>query len=153
MIEYLRRLFEHLAWADERVVEVVDRTEDPQALRLLSHLLAAEVVWYARIETGQSEHLNIWPTLTGEQCRDLSRENVRAYRKIVDELTPEALEREIVYRNSKGTEYRTALADILLHVALHGTYHRGQIALRLRDADHEPVNTDYITFVREKTGQ
>lgn len=149
MIEYLRRLFEHLAWADGRVLEVVLDTQDAEALRLLSHLLASEVVWYARIETGQSRHLKIWPTLSPAQCADLSRENARAYRKMVDDLSPEDLEREVVYRNSKGTEYRTALADILLHVAMHGTYHRGQVALRLRDAGHEPVNTDYITFVRE----
>jgi len=148
MIEYLRRLFEHLAWANERVLEVVLATEDAEALRLLSHLLASEVVWYARIETGQSRHLKIWPMLSPAQCADLSRENVRAYRTMVDDLSPEELEREVAYRNSKGTEYRTALTDVLLHVALHGTYHRGQIALRLRDAGHEPVNTDYITFVR-----
>jgi len=150
MTDYLQRLFEHLAWADERVVRVTIATEDAETLRLLSHLLASEVVWYARIETGQSEHLKIWPTLSPAQCADLSRENVRAYRKIVEALTPEDLEREVVYRNSKGTEYRTALVDILLHVALHGAYHRGQIALRVRDAGHEPVNTDYITFVREE---
>ncbi len=153
MIESLRRLVEHLAWANERVLEAVARTDDAQGLHLLSHLLASEVVWFARIETGQSEHLKIWPSLSAAQCAELSRENVRAYRKIVGGLTPEALEREIVYRNSKGTEYRTALADILLHVALHGTYHRGQIALRTRDAGHSPVNTDYITFVREGSGQ
>jgi uncharacterized damage-inducible protein DinB len=30
----------------------------------------------------------------------------------------------------------------------HGTYHRGQIAMQLRQQGLEPVNTDYIMFLR-----
>jgi uncharacterized damage-inducible protein DinB len=38
--------------------------------------------------------------------------------------------------------------DILLHVALHGSYHRGQVALLVREAANKPAPTDYIGFVR-----
>ena len=40
-------------------------------------------------------------------------------------------------------------ADIVTHVALHGAYHRGQIAWVLRHGAGEPVSTDFITMVRE----
>ena len=43
--------------------------------------------------------------------------------------------------------------DILFHLASHGAYHRGQISVTLRHSNLEPVNTDYITFVRELAGQ
>jgi uncharacterized damage-inducible protein DinB len=46
-------------------------------------------------------------------------------------------------------EFQTPIKDLLMHVALHGSYHRGQIAQALRLAGGEPVNTDFITFVRE----
>ena len=36
----------------------------------------------------------------------------------------------------------------LLHVPLHGQYHRGKINLLLRQAGRQPAPTDYITFVR-----
>jgi len=39
--------------------------------------------------------------------------------------------------------------DILLHVAMHGQYHRGQINQLLRGAGLEPISVDYIVFVRE----
>jgi uncharacterized damage-inducible protein DinB len=39
--------------------------------------------------------------------------------------------------------------DVLLHVALHGSYHRGQIAAAVRAAGGEPVNTDFVTWTRE----
>lgn len=149
-VAYFRGLFEHVEWANERAIEAVRQGEDPRALELLAHSLASEVVWYARIETGQSAHLKIWPTLSIDECADLARESARGYRKLVDGLTPDDLERSVTYRNSKGTEFRTRLGDILLHVVLHASYHRGQIAFRLRESGGEPVNTDYITWARER---
>ncbi len=54
----------------------------------------------------------------------------------------------IVYRNTAGKEFTTALEDILLHVFLHGAYHRGQIAALVREGGDEPKPTDYIQWVR-----
>ncbi len=71
-------------------------------------------------------------------------------RRLLDTLSQGDLERRVAYRNSKGEEFRTPIGEILLHVLLHGSYHRGQIALRMRDVGEEPVNTDLITFVRER---
>jgi uncharacterized damage-inducible protein DinB len=34
-------------------------------------------------------------------------------------------------------------------VALHGSYHRGQIALLMRQGGGAPAATDYIAFVRD----
>ncbi len=47
-------------------------------------------------------------------------------------------------------EFRTATLDTLMHVAMHKTYHRGQIATAMREAGIMPVDTDLITFVRER---
>jgi uncharacterized damage-inducible protein DinB len=44
--------------------------------------------------------------------------------------------------------FRSQISDILLHVALHSSYHRGQIAAAVRAAGVTPVNTDFITFAR-----
>jgi uncharacterized damage-inducible protein DinB len=52
------------------------------------------------------------------------------------------------YRNSAGDEFDNAIEDILVHVAMHGSYHRGQITMLVRDAGAEPQPTDYIAFVR-----
>jgi uncharacterized damage-inducible protein DinB len=37
---------------------------------------------------------------------------------------------------------------MLTHVAMHGSYHRGQIAAALRAGGDIPSPTDYIAFVR-----
>ena len=61
-----------------------------------------------------------------------------------------ALDAPVAYTNSSGTAFETPLRDILTHVVNHGTHHRAQIALVLREAGIAPPATDYIYFVREK---
>ncbi|WP_414711827.1 DinB family protein [Sphingobacterium sp. UBA1498] len=46
--------------------------------------------------------------------------------------------------------FHNKVNDILLHVFNHGTYHRAQIASEMRRNGVEPINTDYITFIRLK---
>ncbi|HEU5359182.1 MAG TPA: DinB family protein, partial [Gemmatimonadales bacterium] len=54
----------------------------------------------------------------------------------------------VTYRNSAGLEFTSTVEDILLHVALHGAYHRGQVARALREGGAVPNATDYIAFIR-----
>lgn len=58
------------------------------------------------------------------------------------------LQHEVEYHTSNGATFRNSVADILTHVALHGSYHRGQIALVTREAGPTPVPTDYIVRAR-----
>ncbi|HYJ78559.1 MAG TPA: DinB family protein [Longimicrobiaceae bacterium] len=58
------------------------------------------------------------------------------------------LDREVPYINSAGQGFQSTIGDILLHVALHGAYHRGQVAAAVRARGGAPVPTDYIAFVR-----
>lgn len=147
----LQRLFDHMAWADERVVERIgDGTGlPPQTLRLLSHLLAAERIWLDRLRGGPAASIEVWPDLSPDECRDLLVRNQEDYRQFLGDLGPEDLSRVVTYRNSAGKEFATAVGDILMHVALHGAYHRGQIAMAIRQGGEAPVNTDFIMFVRD----
>lgn len=150
MIDRLHRLLDHLEWADRRALGAARRADDRRAIRLLAHLLASERVWLRRIESGGSSGLEIWPDLSPEECAELLDDNLRRFRGLLRPLSEEELDEEVGYRNSEGREYETPLGDILLHVFLHGTYHRGQIAMRVRDGGGEPVNTDFISFVRRR---
>lgn len=153
MIDRLHRLLDHMEWANRLALDAARGAENQEALRLLSHLLAAETVWLERLETGDSSGLEIWPDLSFEECARRMSRNVEGYRRFVDGLSDADLDRTATYRNSKGREFHTPVGEILLHVVLHGSYHRGQIAQRMRDGGDEPVNTDFITFVRENPGK
>jgi uncharacterized damage-inducible protein DinB len=57
------------------------------------------------------------------------------------------------YRNYVGDYYENDVEQIMIHLVNHGSYHRGQIALLMRQKGYEPINTDYITYERVVTGQ
>lgn len=147
----VRRLFDHMAWADRKLVDLLSVSDEarqvPGVLRLLSHVVAAERVWLLRIRGENAAEVPIWPDWSVEEIAAIAEANAKQYREALDDEH----DRVVEYRNSNGTPFSTRLADILTHVALHGSYHRGQIAAALRAGGVEPINTDYITYVRSRT--
>jgi len=148
MLDYLRRLYEHLFWADARVLTLPEEALGERGRTLLAHLLSSEAVWLARLSGRDSQAMQIWPTLCLAECAALAEENRLGYATYLEALPEGALTEPIAYHNSTGQEFRTAPLDILTHVALHGSYHRGQIMQAVRDAGAEPVSTDYIVWER-----
>jgi uncharacterized damage-inducible protein DinB len=147
-MNHVRSLLDHMAWADERVLESLRQPQVPaRALEIYAHVVGVEHRWFARLE-GRDPTVAVWPDLTITECERLGRENRAAFRDYVDRLTSDDLRRSVHYRNSAGEEFDSAIEDILLHVAMHGSYHRGQVTLLVRDAGAEPQPTDYIAFVR-----
>jgi uncharacterized damage-inducible protein DinB len=92
--------------------------------------------------------VTVWPKLSVDECETLGKENISAFNGVVSRLTPEMLRTPITYRNSAGDQFTSTIEDILTHVALHGAYHRGQIAASLRAGGDTPSPTDYIAFTR-----
>ena len=147
--DHFSRLVTHLEWADQRVLTSLRSAQHapPKAFELFSHILGAEHVWLSRLY-GTPPRLAVWPTLNLDQCDEIAAENAGQFRKIVDGLTGNALERGITYKNSAGEQYTSTLEDILTHVFMHGSYHRGQVASLIRAAGDMPSPTDYIFFTR-----
>jgi hypothetical protein len=85
MKETLQRLFNHMQWADAKVlarcrdahaeVEVAHLTE---AVRLYAHVLGTERVWYLRLQKQDWHPHKIWPTLPLDSCAKLAAENAAA---------------------------------------------------------------------------
>ncbi|HEX5437640.1 MAG TPA: DinB family protein [Gemmatimonadaceae bacterium] len=148
-MDLLRRMFTHLGWADERVLASLRQAHPlpPDALTLFAHVLGSEHVWLARLHE-RSPAVAIWPSLTLDDCVALARENREGYDALLDQLDEPAMQDEVSYVNSAGLAFRSTREDILTHVALHGMYHRGQVARALRQAGAAPSPTDYIAFVR-----
>jgi uncharacterized damage-inducible protein DinB len=153
MRDHFVRLFEHLAWADARVLESLRAAHIvlKKDMDLYAHVLGSEHVWLSRVN-GSTPQFAVWPSLTLDEGERLARANAAAYQKLVSELTPETVRRSITYRNSAGDQFTSTLEDILTHVSMHGAYHRGQIAASLRAAGDTPIPTDYIAFARGPAG-
>jgi uncharacterized damage-inducible protein DinB len=148
-MEPLRRLLAHLLWADQLMVEAIAAATAPdlRAVDLANHVLAAEEIWFARVD-GRAPAIPVWPSIPLEECRALMAANRAKVQRHLDEITPEEEARAVTYRNSAGAQFTNTVEDILLHVCLHGSYHRGQIAQFLRGQGNVPKPTDYIAFIR-----
>ena len=149
MKDHFNKLYQHQAWADERVLQSLRAAHSvlKRDLDLYSHILGSEHNWLSRIN-GSVPKLAIWPTLTLDECERVGKETVSAFTALISSLTPESLQKPITYRNSVGDQFTSTLEDILTHVSLHGAYHRGQIAASIRAAGDAPTPTDYIAFAR-----
>jgi len=148
MTDLLEKLYEHSWWAhDAMVAELRRSAPDAETLRLLAHIVAAEHLWLSRID-GVRPRVAVWPALTLEEIVALEHENRRRFRDLLGR-PDDTRSRRVPYRNSAGNEFENDVESILTHVAMHGHYHRGQIARSMRTAGREPVYTDYIGFVRK----
>jgi uncharacterized damage-inducible protein DinB len=145
----MSRLIDHMRWADSLVADALERDvpPEPEALRLFAHIASVEHLWYSRIEARAPVHA-VWPSFTIDGARSLAAEHADLFAALLADGTEAALARTVAYRNSAGLEFASAVGDIITHVAMHGSYHRGQIARQLRRAGRVPPYTDYIQFTR-----
>lgn len=150
MLEKLRKLFEYDAWANGELLVSLRRAAPPpeRALAALAHVAGAGEVWLSRIRQEPQTPV-AWPDL-GVDALDARLEEVALrWRAYLGGLATGDLDRPMTYRNAKGETFSYPLGDVLLHVVLHGAYHRGQVALLLRSAGTPPPPTDYTRPLRE----
>jgi len=145
-----KRLIAYDAWANREALASLRAAADPpaKAVRSLGHLVGAGRLWLARIEGSRESPPAVWPALSLHEAADGVEELAERWRKLARGLDEAALARIVRYTNSKGEPWSSSVADILMHVVIHGGYHRGQIASELRAAGFTPAYTDYIEAVR-----
>lgn len=147
-LDSIRRLWAHAARSDAALLDAVRRGNAPaEALRELAHVLGAEEVWLARLE-GRPSKSAVWPEPALPQIDELIRETHGGFSRYLASLRDSDVDAPVTYTNSAGRTFTDLLGDILLHVMLHGQYHRGKINLLLRGSGSTPVPCDYIAFVR-----
>ena len=147
--DYIRRLFEYDAWANRahveslRAVPVSDRPAD--AMKALSHLLAARRIWYARVDPSRPTDAQFMAVLDLDACERLQDEANALWTAWFDSPAADgtALNEPREYRDSYGDLYRCRLADMLGQVVLHSAHHRGQVARAMRLAGLAPADADY----------
>jgi uncharacterized damage-inducible protein DinB len=71
----------------------------------------------------------------------------------LDNLTDELLTGRVSYENLQGVRWEYSLAEMMQHVVNHSSYHRGQVAVLLRQLGQTPLATDFLLFLDEKRTQ
>jgi uncharacterized damage-inducible protein DinB len=140
----IRRLLAHDGWANAAVLAALRAGPAPQKARAwMAHIVGAERIWIARIRE-EPPAMAVWPDLDLDACAAELTQLVAEWQRLLDDGLGEG----VAYRNSKGEFWTSTVGDILTHVALHASYHRGQIAASIREAGGAPPYTDYIQAAR-----
>lgn len=148
---YLYNMFKYDNAMNRRVFDLLRSlpSVDDRTMSIFAHMLTAKKVWLTRLLGKDSSGLSIWPALNFDECGSLIEENGAGFRDYLNGITDEQLSGLFRYKNSKGAEFENTIQDVLMHILIHGGYHRGQIAKAVRESGGEPVYTDYILYVRQ----
>lgn len=153
----LRELVGHMQWADGLVWTAA--LSHPAAMSdatLRGRFFHIYMVQRAFLSVWQAAPLQPPPSDPPELPATL--ESVRGYYSeltaFIADMGEDELGRAIVlpwasrFARRFGLEPVTpSLAETILQVTMHSTYHRGQVNARLRELDIEPPLTDYIAWI------
>jgi len=139
----LSTLVRHTVWANAKWIALLGGCPAPPAelLRIMSHVLLGEQAWFQRLAEDTPDR-DIWRTLSPGALLDMHAQHARRYRALLDA----DLDRIVEFVRFTGEHGRSSVRDILVHLALHGAHHRGQLAARATAYGLSFPNTDLIAF-------
>lgn len=150
MKRHFLRLFTFNNWANQAIANclLTNDITDEQTLLLASHLAHAERNWYFRAISQQND-VPIWtpaaPDAIASELADIAGRWIAHLQTLHDA----DFDSTLAYTNMAGDPFSDRLADVLTHVVNHSTYHRGQVAQRIRALGIAPPATDFIVFARQ----
>lgn len=158
-LDALRELMHHMEWADAHVWRALlahpPAQQDARLRELLLHLHGVQRAFLAfwtdqplEAQTGDATSIELPKAYIAVQAY------YRELHVAVDGFNEAALLRPIVtpglerYEQQLGRRFaHPTLAETMLQVASHSTYHRGQVNARLREVGGEPPLVDYIAWI------
>lgn len=143
------RLFSYDEWANAETGRSLRAIGDPptRAVQLMAHIVSAKWLWLERMEQ-KAQSYPVWPEWTLDETEPRGKTASEAWQKFLANKQDAGLQRTFSYTNTKGEHFSSSIGDVCLHVAMHGTYHRGQIALLVRQHGAAPAYTDFIQAAR-----
>jgi uncharacterized damage-inducible protein DinB len=164
----IQLLYEYDRWANNRVLRAASALTPEQFIRdlggsfrsvrdTLVHIIGGEWIWLeywkepprssALVEDLRRRRDGLFgpdalPDVAAVQAKWTEIEKAQA--EFVNRVTNESLEKMLPFRTTQAR-----LAHLMQHLANHSTYHRGQIALMMRQLDAEPPTTDFHVFLVE----
>ena len=141
-------------WADRglyaevsRNFERLSREDISIMLRILDHMHAVDRIFQHHLQgvphsfsAPRSDQIPDFNTLA-----DRARETDDWYSTYVSNLAPDELEQPVDFVFTSGKPARMQRGQILLHVCLHGTYHRGNAGALLELRGIKPTARDSVT--------
>jgi len=154
MKHYILKLYQYNAWANRRVIGCLERqaVTDEKILSIFAHCVAANFIWYNRFMGLPKSDYKLWDgNYSVADLKNMVEEAAQLWLEFIE--SNHSFDCVLKYHNYVGDYYENNMQDIMIHLVNHGSYHRGQVAVLLRERGYEPINTDLITYDRVLLGQ
>jgi uncharacterized damage-inducible protein DinB len=119
-----------------------------RAVGKAAHLVAARHMWLFRLGVCRDKPDDWFPGTTLEQLPTATADIERRWTEYLQSLTEEDVLGNFEWTGGDGARRRWPLIDLLTQVFGHAWYHRGQIAMLVKDLGGESVDADYIFWNR-----
>ena len=124
----------------------------------LDHILLCDRLWLGRIQRSVLPFPSLDDAVLAGPIAKLDQgvcadwQSLCAERKATDavleafvrELTPERLDTDLEYQNTRGALFTSPLWHVVAHLFNHGTHHRGQVTTLLMQEGADPGVTDFM---------
>ena len=157
MLDHIRDLYRHQAWADAEhwacILAFEPARVDPALRARLLHIHGAQQLWMARWQglPWTLPEADQFPEIT--DILHLAKACGVAFKHHVGALREEDLGRVLQGKRLNGDPYTLSFQDSLIHLAHHSDYHRGQNATRMRELGSAMTPTGWFDWVqRDRPG-
>ncbi len=155
-IERFRRWYEYERDCNAKVITMLQsvpaaKRSSPQFTRAVgkaAHLVAARHMWLYRLRVCTDRPDDWFPPTPLEQLPAAVADVERRWVEFLGQLSDERLLADIEWVGQDGKRRRWPLIDLLTQVFGHAWYHRGQIAMLVKDLGGQPIDTDFIFWNR-----
>jgi uncharacterized damage-inducible protein DinB len=127
----------------------------PSIRSVVVHLAGANDIWARRLLGEMPTHRITeadLPALDDAEGLLLSAHD-RFADEILPAMTPERLASAWTYRDLRGDSRSVPIWSVLRHVVNHGTYHRGQLASKIKRRGVTPPITDFVFWISEQVSR
>ena len=153
MLELVQDLYRHMEWADARHWKTIQAHgpawEDAELKERLFHIHAVQHLWLARWQGVAITPPQPADYATMEDLLHFARACHVALKAYLSLRREGDLPGEVAYKNLAGEAFTQPLGDLMLHLAFHTQYHRGQSATRMRALGSSMPATDLVVWQRE----
>ncbi len=155
-VSTLERIFSYKAKANDEILAAMRQFDDPSpakeiAIRVLSHTYVVDRIFAANLR--RAEHGYTSPnTSHAPSLQELSaaiKTSDQWYVDYVSRLDEAQLAERIDFTFTDGLPGRMSREEMLMHVTVHGEYHRGQISFIMMENSITPPGDGFTSFLHK----
>lgn len=152
MHSFLSDLITFNTWANNKVVESFETCPIVPAhgVELFSHILQNN--WYVLDLIHGRDDGKVWYDAADYNLLECMREVPKldaAYKELIVGAGEAGLDKPVTFVDSAGKTVTRRISELIFHTHDHCTYHRGQIAVIVRQAGGEPAKTWFNRWISE----